>query len=151
MAITWWWWYHQWYNFICYVEMTIWRCIVPFGADTSTSAGISAMYHWQCHWCHVMLMPMASHNQKSYVASEFICLDLRNAVVPLMTPLTSCDASAGTIGVTQPKSNMAPHFNYLYLRNAMLPLMVPWASCNCGAKVIAWPKGHYHLSLIALT
>ena len=52
---------------------------MTFGAVVSTSAGISAM----CHWCH--MMQMASHNQKSHVASQFVCLDLRNAVMPLYT------------------------------------------------------------------
>ena len=82
----------------------------------------------------VMLpLPMASHNQKSHVASHFDCLDLRNAMVALITPLASCDASAGTSGVTQPKKGyVAPYFNCLDLRNAVVPLMMPLASHDAG-------------------
>ena len=35
-----------------------------------------------------------SKSPKSHVKSQFDCLELRNATVTLMTPLTSCDASA---------------------------------------------------------
>ena len=67
---------------------------MTFGASANTSAGITVM----CHLCH--LMQMATHNQISHTASSFDCFDLRNAMVPLMIPLTSCDTSAGTNVVT---------------------------------------------------
>ena len=59
---------------------------MTFCVSSSTGAGISDICHCQCHWYHVMVMPMASHDQKSYVASHFDRLDLRNAMMPLMTP-----------------------------------------------------------------
>ena len=39
-------------------------------------------------------------DQGSHVAPDFIVTDLRNAVVPLMTPLVSCDIDANTSGIT---------------------------------------------------
>ena len=33
-------------------------------ASSSSDADISAMCHRQCHWYHVMQLPMASHDQK---------------------------------------------------------------------------------------
>ena len=38
--------------------------------------------HWQCHWCHVM--PMALHDQKGHIASDFDHHDLRFAMVSLI-------------------------------------------------------------------
>ena len=68
---------------------------------------------------------MVSHNQKGQVVSQFDCLDLQNAMVPLMTPLASCDANAGTSCVTDQKGHVAPYFNHHDLRNVMVPLMIP--------------------------
>ena len=91
---------------------------MAFGAGVSTSVGITTMCHWQCHWCHVM--PVGSHNQKSYVTSQFE----RNAVVSLMTPVALCDASTGSSGVTQAKCYVASYLNHLDLRNVIVPLMI---------------------------
>ena len=54
---------------------------------------------WYC-WHHVMWIPapMVSHNQKYYVAPDFSCLDLRNAMVPLTTLLASHDTNTNTSG-----------------------------------------------------
>ena len=49
---------------------------------------------------YIKYICMASHNQKGDVTSQFDCLDLRNAMVLLMIPQASCDASAGISGVT---------------------------------------------------
>ena len=98
MAKTWCWWCHPWHYCICWDDCL--EVLYYLSAGASTSIGISAMFHWQCHWCHVIPIPMTSHDQKRHVASQFYCLDLRNALVPLMTLLTSCDNIAGTSVVT---------------------------------------------------
>ena len=90
----------------------------------------------------VMECQMASHNQKSNIASEFNCLDLRNVMVPLITLLALWDASVCTNGITWPKSHVAPHFDHLDLRNAVVWLMMPLAPCCAHAKGITWPKHH---------
>ena len=79
---------------------------MTFVAGTSTCAGISATYHS----CHMMPMLIKLLNQKSHVASQFGFLDLRNAVVPLMTPLALCDASISTNGVTYPEKSCCTSF-----------------------------------------
>ena len=40
---------------------------MTFGVSTSASV--------ICHWCHVMLMPSASHDQKNHVTPHFSHLD----------------------------------------------------------------------------
>ena len=53
-------------------------------------------------WYHVMptLVPIASREQKTHVTPHFNCLEIRNAVVPLMMALTlSCTNKYGN-GVT---------------------------------------------------
>ena len=42
----------------------------------------------------VMLVPVASHDQKSNFTPHFDCLDLRNTMVPLIMLLLSCSADA---------------------------------------------------------
>ena len=71
---------------------------------------------------------MASLDQKSHVAFHFNCLDLTNALLPLMTPFASCYASVSVTGVTWPKHHVAPHFDLLVMMNAMVLLIIPLAS-----------------------
>ena len=65
-----------------------------------------------CHWCHVL--SMASHNQKERdVTSQFDCFDLRNMMVPLMTPLASCNNMlAPVVSYDVNVVNVAPHFDH---------------------------------------
>ena len=76
--------------------------------------------HLQCHKHHVMwmlvtvashdqkihaaliliILPMASHDQRSYVTPHWYRFHLRNAIVPLMTLLVLHYASAGANGTT---------------------------------------------------
>ena len=57
--------------------------------------------HWCCCWSQVMPIPepVVSHDQKSHVAPHFSFLDLRNAMVPVMTPLASCHTNTNTNGI----------------------------------------------------
>ena len=59
LAWTWCWWCQQWHHCICHI-----RYFMTFGISASSSDGISIMHHWYCHWCHLMPMPMALHEQK---------------------------------------------------------------------------------------
>ena len=79
--------------------------------------------HWWHNWHHVIpvLTSVVLHDQMSYAAPHFDCLDLRKAMVPLMMPLASCDVDASAIGITWPKVHVAPHFSHLDLRNAIVP------------------------------
>ena len=99
---------------------------MTFCTITSTGACITVMHHWWCHWYHVMLQPMVSHDQKSHTASHFNHLDLRNAMVPLMTPSASLDATDIANSITWRKGHVAPHFDHQDLRNAMVALMMHW-------------------------
>ena len=121
------------------------------GAGTSTIAGISAMCQWLCFWCHVMPIPIVSHNQKHHVASQFSCLDLRTTVVLVMTPLTWCDISDGTDVVTWTKKSCFTSSQSSWPQKCNGTTRMPWASCNGGAKGIAWAKVLLHCNLIALT
>ena len=49
------------------------------------------------NWHHIMLVQVASHDQK---ASHFDTLDLTKAVVPLMTLLALCDTDTSINGIT---------------------------------------------------
>ena len=80
----------------------------------------------------LMQVPMASLDRRSYAASHFNCLDLRNGVVPLTKLFVSSHANACAHGVTWPHKSCSldpsittcsPHFDYLDLRNALVQLM----------------------------
>ena len=53
-----------------------------------------------------MPTPVVSHDQKSHVTPYFNCLDLRNAMVPMITLLAS-----GGSGATDQKSHATAHFD----------------------------------------
>ena len=67
---------------------------------------------------------------KNHVASHFICLNIRNAVVPLMMLLASCDIDVSASDIKWLKCHVAPHFKCLDLRNGMLPLTTLSAWCH---------------------
>ena len=62
----------------------------------------SATGHW--HTMMLMLVSMTSHDQNSHVAPDFDCLQLRNAMVPLMILSAFCNANASTSGIIWPKT-----------------------------------------------
>ena len=55
---------------------------------------------WTCMSSNVMLMPVASHDEKWHVATQFDCLDLWNSVVTFTMPLASHDADTNVSGIT---------------------------------------------------
>ena len=89
-------------------------------------------------WCHVMPIAIALHNQQSNVGAQFNCLDLRNAMLPLMTPLASCNAIALTNGVIWHMTKES----CCTLLQSSLPEECngvtddAWASCNADTKAI---------------
>ena len=87
-----------------------------------------------------LLIPMASHNQKSHVAPQFNYPNLRNAMVPLVMLLKLCDYDASANSIKWPKCQVTLHFYCLYLWNATVPL----ASCsvNTSANGITWKRSH---------
>ena len=89
-------------------------------------------------------VPMSSHDQRGHVANHFDCLDLMNAMVPLMMPSVSCDANASVNGVRWPKSNVSTSFNPLDLMNAVVSLMIPLASYDtaAGTSGVMGPKSN---------
>ena len=89
------------------------------------------MGYWQCHWHHMMLMPVptVSNDWKSDFASHFDHLELTNAVVLLMMPPVPWNANTG---ITWPKKVML-HFvsiiltqqtNWCYLQCHQCPVML---------------------------
>ena len=102
-----------------------------------------------CHiWCHqheAMPVPMVSHD---HVAPHFDFLNLRNAMVPLMIPPTSCGTNASASGIAWPKHSCCTYFNHLDLRNAMMPLTMPSAShaAYVNGNDSTWPKSHASLN-----
>ena len=93
--------------------------------------------HWWCHWYHVMLMPMRSHNQKHHVTSHLNYLHVRNAMMLLMTLLAWLDVSVSADDITWPKGHVAPQWDNLYLRNVRVPLMILSTSHNTDANAMA--------------
>ena len=121
--IIWHWCQHQWQNMTQKVMLHLSLIILTSGMQ---------WYHW-CHQCTMIPESMESHDQYSHVAPHFDCLDLRNAVVPLMMPMLVPMASHGQ------KSHVVPHFDYLDLRNAIVPLTMPSVYHAASANGITWP------------
>ena len=65
----------------------------------------------------LILMPMASHEEKSHVAPHFDHLDLRNSMVPLKMLSASHDIGTIANGVTLETSYVTPYFDCFQLRN----------------------------------
>ena len=70
-------------------------------------------------WCHwwlhqhcvtLILASMAPHDQKSYVVPHFDILDLRNGIMPLVTPSASHDTNNTANDVTCPKESCCTSF-----------------------------------------
>ena len=69
-----------------------------------------------------MSTPIVSHAQ-NVMLNFFNCLDLSNAVVPLMMPLGSFDANGSVSCFTWQQKHIGPYFEHLYLRIAIVLLM----------------------------
>ena len=78
-------------------------------------------------------MSMASHDQKSHVACNFDYLDLRNAMMPLVTQSASLYADASANGSCDQKCHVAPHFNCLDIGNVIITLTMQSASCDANS------------------
>ena len=78
--------------------------------------------------CNVM--QMASHNQEIHAVPHFSCHNLRNAMVPLMMLLASCDTDVSAIEIKQPESHVTPYLNCLDLRNA-IGNTIGTTQCQC--------------------
>ena len=66
---------------------------------------------------------------KSHFAPHFICLKLRNRMMPLMM-LAPFDTDASSNCIQGPKSHVTPHFDHLDPRNAIVPLTTLLAWCQ---------------------
>ena len=63
-----------------------------------------------------------------HISCTSSCLNLRNALVPLMMPLAAYDTKSGVNGIKLPQHHVAPDFNCHDLRNTVLPLVTLSAS-----------------------
>ena len=70
---------------------------------------------------------------KSHVGFHFDHLDLTDGMVPLMTPLASCDTDTSVNGITWPKCYVAHCFNALDLMNTVVLMTVPLSSYDADA------------------
>ena len=84
---------------------------------------ITYFQHW-CQWCQLMLMlvSMASHDQRCHVAPHFDCLNPRNTVVTLMMLSTTHDTNDSGNGITWTKNYAAPYSNHLHIKTAKMSL-----------------------------
>ena len=64
--------------------------------------------------------------QKGHVAPLFNCLNLRNAVAPLMMLLASCDPDACAFGIRWQKRLVASHLDCHCVRSAVVPFLSQW-------------------------
>ena len=60
-------------------------------------------YHWWCHNLQHHVMPMAPHDQKSYITCPFDHFDLSSGMLPLIMLLESCDTDTSINAITWPK------------------------------------------------
>ena len=122
---------------------------VSHDADTNAN-GISCL---QCQRHLVILMPMASHEQKHHVAPHFSCFNVKNAMVPLMMPLALCDSNASAKASNYQRSCLIP-FGLPWHKECHGAFLVPLVSCDAktSANGITWQKRSYftHLILIIL-
>ena len=90
----------------------------------------SGIIYWWHLW-HYM-------TNESHIAPHFNCLDLRNALIPLMTLLSSCDTNTGANGVTWQK---LCHWWYCFhCMTPMLVLMASWPKRSCCTSFwLSWP------------
>ena len=98
------------------------------------AVGIMWQQIWH-QWCHM--------TKKRYVALYFDHLNLGNAMMQLMMPLTSCDTDAGTNGITWIKRHVAPNVDQLNIKNVMVPLTILSALCDA----YAYAKGVTSLNM----
>ena len=84
----------------------------------------------------MMLMPMASNEQKSHDAPPFDHLDLTNGMVPLMTPLASCDNDTSIMALNDQNCYNAHCFNCLDLMNTMMLLTMALPSHDASANSV---------------
>ena len=82
---------------------------------------------------------------KSHFALQFSHLDLRIAMVPLMTPLASCDTDANTNGITWPKKAFCTLFQW-----CQLMMLLAAYDTHVSASGIKIPKSHVALHFICL-
>ena len=131
--------------------------------------------HWQHCWDHMVpaVVPMVPLTRKVMLHFILNAVDLRNGMVPLMTPLPSHDTDANTngitwpkrpcctiegavgniwhasaSGITWPKSYFGPHFNHLALRITVVPLTTLKASHDgkAGFDGVMWTNNSCFMS-----
>ena len=104
-------------------------------------------FDWQHCWHHVMptLVQMVSVTKIVMLHLISIAIDLRNAMVPLMT--LSVPGDTDTNSITDQKSEVLPHFSYCNLRSTMLPLMILFVVyyTDASASDINYQKAIVHL------
>ena len=66
---------------------------------------------------------------KKSFAPDFDHLDLRNAMIPLMTPSALLEANTSGNGITWPRWSCLPYFNHPDLRNWCYALAIKWHWC----------------------
>ena len=78
---------------------------------------------------------MVLHDQKYHIVPHFHHLVIRNVMVVLPMPSSSCYADAVANGVTslKPKSHVALHFDHHDLRSTKVPLTMLFAPYDADA------------------
>ena len=112
------------YDFLCWCWYQFW---------------VNVMCHW---WFHCVSFDADANNimwPKMVMAPYFDHLNLRNAMVPLMTPLASYAA------MPWPKMSWCTLFYHFDLSNVIVPLMMPLVLCDAdtNANGIMW-HGHWY-------
>ena len=79
--------------------------------------------------CDANASPGESLDRKVMLHLILIFIDLRNAIVPLTTPLASFTLMP-TPMASYDQSNVAPHLSCFNLRNLMVPSMMLLAGCS---------------------
>ena len=83
--VTWSWWCHQWPIAFIMLRWLLRGIHITFCASTtSTGTGIRVMCQWWYHLYNAMQMAMAT---------------VRDLMVPLVMPLTSCDTNSSNYGI----------------------------------------------------
>ena len=137
VVITWHQYQCQWTTNSCYTLFQVCWPKKSIGAIDNT---VGIIWHYlQCKGCHM--------TKEVMFALDFNHLDLRNVMVPWMTPSASHDTDANTTGITWPKKSCCTSFHLSNLRNAVVPLMMhqcQWHQINnmpcCTSFQFSWHK-----------
>ena len=104
--------------------------------------------NWWCNWCHMVPMPIASHDQRIHGTPQFSCLGLGIQWCQGWCHLHHMMLILIHMVLHEPKCHVAPLFNYLDIRtrSTVVVLTMLLASHDASVIGVTWPKKSHCIS-----